>query len=874
MTQNIEERTLAATATMEGAAKSVDEIAHKDADVITPVGMRKSFPKISREWDNESQRLQQEWQNERNELSTKALGIKPWEAGVSESNINQQRRWTDNHTYLPKTVPALMDASGPDDNWLPYTADKDDVLNDVFGRKPVALVSGVTLTPDSNQAYPKVFAFGKTWELDNGNQSIEVLSFEENQDGYLVITLADAAQTIAHKMDGASRNYVEANAVTRIETMDKLRSSVGTRNGQTVDVGGYYSYGDGGGGAFFWDAASEEVDNAGTVIQPTAWVTSGRWKRKSVRRLSLYHFGVFDAVQSCHVQLKNAIEVPKCRHLDILSDIRLSEMVASERDKITVNLNNQAIYWNGSAPSEDRSQGMIKFFGKKVGSAQSVSLTENLKEFSTVWPVSDSTQFKKGEFWRVENGTSPQKVNYIVEIAGIVDATTIKIHYRLGWELETGDTLTWTKVDPVKHAYVQNSHIIDETNSTRETAVSPVVLMYAVKCSVENIKGSNTFWPLVFAQFTNRCRVEKLELDNPQSTQTGGDGYLVQWNSALYHRTIDCHSYGDRHIHDVTMGAFGRCVGCTSTNTENGSYTTHGSFEHDQYYESCVGLLSFANSGPEFGQRAKRITVVKHQGEKLFAYSGVIDLTLIDVHISGTAEINVDGFVAKNLTVEGGVSFSAMTNESNRRSMVEGGALVAWAGKGLTQSSMSEMLEFESVVIRDINGHLLLGTGEVLFNDCHLIGTGNAQPLNCFPQRIVINGGTSKDVSFRFTDSTEQEMVVSGGAKISGNPSTETLIDCRKTGGKFKLKLGDCEVSTTNPDCYLYDLTANDDNQTLVEVHNVGATLEGGRIRAYDSVFANDKGYLYQKACVEKGVTRILPILSNVIADDNALLAG
>ncbi|ELA7356046.1 hypothetical protein Q9X91_002670, partial [Vibrio alginolyticus] len=130
MTQNIEQRTLVATTTLESSAKTVDEIAHKDTEVATPVGNRKSFPKISREWDekstelktqweNDSATLRQDWQNERNELSTKALGVKPWESGVSESNINQQRRWTDNHTYLPKTVPAVMAAEGPDDNWVP-----------------------------------------------------------------------------------------------------------------------------------------------------------------------------------------------------------------------------------------------------------------------------------------------------------------------------------------------------------------------------------------------------------------------------------------------------------------------------------------------------------------------------------------------------------------------------------------------------------------------------------------------------------------------------------------------------------------------------------------------------------------------------------
>ncbi|NVC95953.1 hypothetical protein FC650_20560 [Vibrio natriegens] len=239
MTQNIEQRTLAATATMEGAAKSVDEIAHKDADVVTPVGIRKSFPKISREWDDESQRLQtqwqnnsanltQDWQNERNELSTKALGVKPWESGVSETNINQQRRWDDGHTYLPKTVPAVMDAGGPNDDWIPYTADKSDTLNDVFGRKPVDLFQGVFLVPDERYQYPKLNALGKVWELANGEQQLEVKSFSETADEYLIVTLMDDTQVIAHKMEGASRNWVNEEVTGSSESETQTKQLVGT----------------------------------------------------------------------------------------------------------------------------------------------------------------------------------------------------------------------------------------------------------------------------------------------------------------------------------------------------------------------------------------------------------------------------------------------------------------------------------------------------------------------------------------------------------------------------------------------------------------------------------------------------------------------
>lgn len=248
MTQNIEQRTLAATSTLESSAKIVDEIAHKDTEVVTPVGMRKSFPQISREWDekstelktvweNDSATLREEWRNERNELSVKALGVKPWESGLSEENINQQRRWTDNNTYLPKTVPALMVAEGPDDNWIPYAAAKDDILNDVFGRKPIALITGLVLTPDANMTYPKLLAFGKTWELKNDDQALTVDSFSESQDEYLIITLTGGSQVIAQKIEGASRGWVNGqvkDTESRVLGADKWPEIGNARQGDQL----------------------------------------------------------------------------------------------------------------------------------------------------------------------------------------------------------------------------------------------------------------------------------------------------------------------------------------------------------------------------------------------------------------------------------------------------------------------------------------------------------------------------------------------------------------------------------------------------------------------------------------------------------------
>ncbi|ENO1858601.1 SGNH/GDSL hydrolase family protein [Vibrio alginolyticus] len=236
MTKNIEQRTEDAVIKYEHASGTVDDIANKDDDVKTGAGYRKSFPKISREWEIESSRIKQEWQGERDQLSIKALGVKTWEAGQSENNINQQRRWTDNNTYLPKSLPAVMDESGPDDNWIPYVADKGEVLTDVFGNKPLDLISGMTVNPDTERLYPKIQAFGITWEIDNGDSALEVDTFEKTSDGYLVITLVSGAKIIAHKVNGATRNWVQRKQALWVNTRDIDYEQIHARLGQRAGM--------------------------------------------------------------------------------------------------------------------------------------------------------------------------------------------------------------------------------------------------------------------------------------------------------------------------------------------------------------------------------------------------------------------------------------------------------------------------------------------------------------------------------------------------------------------------------------------------------------------------------------------------------------
>lgn len=343
MTQNIETRTEVAVKQYEGAAKSIDEIAHADKDVSTNVGPRKSFPKISREWDEESQRLQKNWgdesqrlqtefQNdsaviregwlaERNDLSIKALGVKLWGAGQAETNLNQQRRWTDNHTYLPKSVPAVMGASGPDENWVPYTANKADTLQDVFGRKPLDMLPGLVLLPDTDNNYPKLSAYGKIWEIDDGDQQLIVADFSETVDG-LHITFQDGSQRLGGHVSAASKSLLLKKANSRplnVASVHDLRNIRDLSDGTVVNLLGYDNPGDGGEGEFVYAKDNNEPDNGGNVIAPA--VMSGRWLRPR-RNYTCAEFGAigntdvsgridnpnFTKGKDCTQALRNAFE--------------------------------------------------------------------------------------------------------------------------------------------------------------------------------------------------------------------------------------------------------------------------------------------------------------------------------------------------------------------------------------------------------------------------------------------------------------------------------------------------------------------------------------------------------------------------------------
>lgn len=104
-------------------------------------------------------------------------------------------------------------------------------------------------------------------------------------------TVINSLKTAIDKMNEAGEdiNNIGQNAINAI-TFDNIAQLKLNSNMGRVDVLGYYTKGDGGGGTFYWDSTSTETDNSGSIIQAIGLAT-GRWKRVYIGAVSVKWFG-------------------------------------------------------------------------------------------------------------------------------------------------------------------------------------------------------------------------------------------------------------------------------------------------------------------------------------------------------------------------------------------------------------------------------------------------------------------------------------------------------------------------------------------------------------------------------------------------------
>ena len=81
--------------------------------------------------------------------------------------------------------------------------------------------------------------------------------------------------------------------ITSVDSVATLRSLSVQSQLTFVNVLGYYSEGDGGGGQFWYDSLSSAADNSGTIFLPNSAPALGRWKRLFSGAVNVKWFGVY-----------------------------------------------------------------------------------------------------------------------------------------------------------------------------------------------------------------------------------------------------------------------------------------------------------------------------------------------------------------------------------------------------------------------------------------------------------------------------------------------------------------------------------------------------------------------------------------------------
>jgi hypothetical protein len=622
-----------------------------------------------------------------------------------------------------------------------------------------------------------------------------------------------------------------------------------------VRTSGYAVAGDGGDGLYRYVKKDAPAVNGGTVL---AGPKGGAWLLLHDGVVDFRVFGIMDASVPADDALDAMVADAGIHRIEAHSDLNFVRRHTFTRSRLAFDFGNHLMTTDGieNAGKDDPFAAVLFFRGEVTDAVQESRLGAVVPDLADVFPVADSSFFAVGEWYAAEvnalSGRWERELQRLVQVTQIVDGTHIRVNYKNGWPLGEDRVMTWRWVKPVQDVTVSNLRFLG-TGTDEYTGSHPLAFEYAVRCDVDHIHGTGTFWPLIQRRWNTYFTTESCSLKNPTSVTWGGAGYLTQQIYCLYGYVANCHTANARHLNDFTASAYCLVENCHGDGDDQGPFVTHGQYEHDLTYTGNSGLMTFANSGAAWGSAAKRITVRKHVCSWFVARVRITDLTLEDVQVigkpslegSGMLWINADGAQLRGCTASDTLIITQASDNSARQTLIADSHFTFTAPGDLTNASVSTPVTFVDTVLTNVGGLKLGGAGPVTFRGSTMTAPEDAAPIASSSVRLRVEGSTLHNARIAAASGERQVVEVAGSDVVQKGG-----VSVARTGaGELHLTLSDSTFRAEGATPHV-SVTSG-----ATHYRAVGNRFEGGALELGDDAFGAGSTLMHT-GNVEVGVTR------------------
>ncbi|PCE15836.1 peptidase C14 [Microbacterium sp. SZ1] len=570
-------------------------------------------------------------------------------------------------------------------------------------------------------------------------------------------------------------------------------------------------------------------------------------------------FGLFDASAPADDALDAMVGDLSIHRIEAHTDLNFVRRHRFTRSNLAFDFGNNLMTTVGieNAPKDDPFAAVMFFRGEVTDAVQEAKLGETVPDLADVFPVADSSFFAVGSWYAAEvNGLAgrwERELQRLVQVTQIVDGTHIRVNYKNGWPLGKDRTITWRLVKPVHDVTVSNLRFLGG-GADEYTGSHPLAFEYAVRCDVDHIDGTATFWPLIQRRWNTYFTTESCNLSNPTSVTWGGAGYLTQQIYCLYGYVANCHTSNARHLNDFTASAYCLVENCHGDGDDQGPFVTHGQYEHDLTYTGNSGLMTFANSGAAWGSAAKRITVRKHVCSWFVARVRITDLTLEDVQVigkpslsgSGMLWINADGAQLRGCTASDTLIITQQSDASARPNVIADSHFTFVAPGELTSAAVTTPVTFVDTVLSGVGGMKITGPGAVTFRGSTLTAADDAAPITSASERLRFEGSTLRNARIAAARGERQAVEIAGSDVLLKGGTGVT----RTGAGPLHLTVSDSTLRAEGSATHVSLKTG------VTHYRAVGNRFEGGALELADGAFGSESTLLHT-GNVESGVTRM-----------------